>query len=90
MAPFWAFFLGWLLLGDGISSFEIIALVCSFGGVLLIATSPEDEVDSDAPKRFGQDAITGYSGMQAQVFGCFLCLLTSWAYASVGVATRMM
>lgn len=53
MAPFWAFFLGWVLLGDGISSFEVIALLCSFGGVLLIATSEEDKTDPDAPIKFG-------------------------------------
>ena len=75
------------MLGDGISSVEIIALLVSFGGVLLIATS-EKEVDES--KMFGKDSITGLSGMQAQIIGCTLCLITSWCYASVVVFTRIM
>lgn len=89
MAPFWTFFLGWLFLNDGISSFEIFALVCSFGGVLLIATS-ENKVDVDEPPKFGQDGITGLSGRNAQIVGSLLCLVCSWCYAIVCIQTRMM
>ena len=39
---------------------------------------------------FGKDSITGLSGMQAQIIGCTLCLITSWCYASVVVFTRIM
>ena len=75
------------MLGDGITSFEVVALVFSFGGVLLIATADKG---SDETKTFGKESVTGLSGMQAQVIGCSLCLLTSWCYATVVVFTRIM
>ena len=35
-APFWASIIGWFFLNESISSFEIVAMVLSFGGVVLI------------------------------------------------------
>ena len=36
-APFWTFFIGWVILREAMSPFEIFALVLSFCGILLIA-----------------------------------------------------
>ena len=38
-APFWTSLLGWVFLNEAMTSFEIVALILSFGGVILIATS---------------------------------------------------
>ena len=38
-APFWASLLGWLFLKESITTFEIIAMILSFGGVVTIALS---------------------------------------------------
>ena len=40
--------MGWVILGDGITRLEIVALICSFGGVLLIATSGQSESSDSA------------------------------------------
>ena len=64
MAPFWTFFLGWLILGDGITSLEIFALICSFGGVLLIATTDQSSESAESEKA-GIVGVTGLSGMKA-------------------------
>ena len=90
MAPFWTFFLGYVILGDGISWFEVAALLISFGGVLLIATAEQESDGLNVGMKFGQDGITGLTGMKAQVIGCLLCLLTSWCYSVVVVFTRLM
>ena len=62
MAPFWTFLLGWLVLGDGITCLEIFALVCSFGGVLLIATTDQSKEVGDSEKA-GSVGVTGLTGM---------------------------
>ena len=36
-APFWTFLIGWIVLREAMSWFEIIALVLSFGAIVLIA-----------------------------------------------------
>ena len=56
MAPFWTYFLAWLLFGDSMSSFETVALVLSFGSVIMIATAKKDHDSDDA-------GVTGLYGM---------------------------
>ena len=41
-APFWTFLIGWIVLREAMSWFEIIALVLSFGGIILIAFAKQD------------------------------------------------
>ena len=38
-APFWASLLGWIFLRESITRFEFIAMLLSFGGVMMIAFS---------------------------------------------------
>ena len=83
MAPFWTFFLGWCFLKEKVNLFEIFALICSFGGVLLIATAEQ----SDDEKKTG---ITGLNGIYARIVGSIVILVASWGYATVCIQTRMM
>ena len=46
-APFWTCFLAWCLLGDKISSFEVIAMIGSFACIIVIGVSTN--VKSDEP-----------------------------------------
>ena len=91
-APFWTSLLGWVFLGEAMSAFEIVALVLSFGGVILIATSSSiydkkvevieetnDEADAD-----------GLSETVKYIIGSSLVFCTSWCYASVTILTRRM
>ena len=41
-APFWASLIGWFFLNEVITTFEIIAMFLSFGGVILIALSKNE------------------------------------------------
>ena len=50
--PFWAALLSWFCLGESISKFEIMAMVLSFVGVVLVALSnneKEDKVSEEDP-----------------------------------------
>ena len=50
-APFWTTFLAWCVLGDKISCFEIVAMIISFGGVVLIALSSTHEKDEEEQQK---------------------------------------
>ena len=84
--------LGWAFLNEAMSPFEIVALVLSFGGVILIATSSSiydkkvevieetnDEADAD-----------GLSPTVKYIIGSSLVFCTSWCYAAVTILTRRM
>jgi drug/metabolite transporter (DMT)-like permease len=49
-APFWAILMGYCFLGEKLTLLEVIAIICSFGGILLISfgkhNSEEDLEDS--------------------------------------------
>ena len=47
-APIWASILGYFCLGEAITSFEIVALVLSFGAVVSIALAKEGDEGADS------------------------------------------
>ena len=82
-ATFWATLLGWCFLRETISLFEAIAMVVSFGGVCIIATSKQIMVESSASIIEDEDNVSG-----AIILGSGLMFVTAWAYASVSILTR--
>ena len=66
--PFFATFLGWLLLGEKLIPLEIFALVASFFGVLCIASSHDDSDDASS------DPNDEESSIHTQLIGCGLAL----------------
>ena len=66
-APFWASILGYFVIGETISCFEIIAMFASFGGIICICISSrqhaddgkEAAIDSDAT---GDEAVASIEG----------------------------
>jgi drug/metabolite transporter (DMT)-like permease len=43
-APFWAAILGYFFFGDALHKVEVIAMICSFGGILLLSFSKKTVV----------------------------------------------
>lgn len=87
-APFWAALLGFFFLGEVITSFEIFAMIVSFGGVVLIALSNSATGSSESADTAAVDTIDYSSGKQ--ILGCCLIFLTSLCYAFVSIVTRKM
>ena len=76
--------MGWLFLKETITPFEVIAMMLSFGGVVIIAMS--NSITSKAEQAVdGADDDTG-----KQILGSGLIFLTSWCYAFVSILTRKM
>ena len=74
-APFWTFFIGWIVLREAMSWFEIIALVLSFGGVVLIAFAKQD------PRSFEDVNLSDSTTLLGS--GCLL--ITAWLYATTSI-----
>ena len=75
--------MGWAILGESMSCFEVFALIVSFSGVILIATANKDH---DIEKV----GVTGLSGSTAQIVGSCCIFITSWCVATVTLQTRLM
>jgi len=78
--PFWSSILSFFVLGETVRGLEIGFMVCSFGGILLIAIASmqkdEDNTDGTSESRY--------------LFGLLFVIIFSFAAATVGVLTRMM
>ena len=86
-APIWASLIGYFALRESLTQFEIFAMIVCFSGVLIIASQglvdKRNQVDDDE-HTFGESVMGSYA------LGCCLVLVTSLAYASVSVLTRIM
>ena len=94
-APFWTTFLAWLMLGDKITCFEVIAMAASFGCIIVIGMSSNIKgEETDEPKEEvvveEKDDDKLLSGRQELFVGCCLMLLTAWGFSAVNVITRKM
>ena len=89
-APFWATLLGWCFLREGVSKFEIFAMIMSFIGVCLIATSKQitGDVDEEQAKDVEEDEAGGIDSLGKVLLGSGLVFVTSWAFAIVSTLTR--
>lgn len=55
-APFWASILGYFVIGETISCFEIIAMFASFGGIICICISSRQHADDVKEAAIDSDA----------------------------------
>ena len=77
--PFWSSILSFFVLGETVRGFEIGFMLCSFGGILLIAIASlqkDEDTDGTSESRY--------------LFGLMFVIIFSFAAAAVGVLTRMM
>lgn len=84
-SPFWAGVLGWCFLRESISRFEICAMVLSFVGICIIASSKA--ITSTAGDVVMDDE--GDSLVMILV-GSSLIFVNAWMFASVAIVTRQM
>lgn len=77
-APFWASLLGYCFAGESITRFEGLAILLSFGGVILIAFSNSNK----------NDVHLETISLNKQLLGSFLVFVTSWCFAIVTNLTR--
>ena len=80
-AVVWSAIMAWILLGEGLSRLQIIGLVVSFFGIILITLSSMNADHSE---------VSIISSTKATVAGCLCCLLTAVLLGVVTVQTRMM
>jgi drug/metabolite transporter (DMT)-like permease len=78
ITPFWCSVLGWFMLGDRVSCFEVIAMVCSFAGIIMIISSKSENKD----EKVVDNTSSGY------MFGCFLMVLLSFGSGIIQVLIR--
>ena len=81
-APFWSALLARFFTNERLDNVQIILMVLSFSGVLVVAFS----------KPVNQTAVTidnDGNMMSRYVTGTILAFLVSWCYAGVGVVTRL-
>ena len=81
-APFWTCILAWCLIGEKLSSLQILALVVSFFGICLVSLSSSMAEEEDEASTFSQES--------TWLIGCICILITAWTYAGVSVYTRRM
>ena len=80
--PFWATLFSFLFLGESLICIEVLAMVFSFGGIILIAVSKMLKTDDSAE---GAD-VTNNQFLAGTIF----ILVASFATAAAGVLTRRM
>lgn len=87
LAPFFAGLLAFCMIGESMSRFEIVAMVISFGAVMLIAfgRSNQESQDKEFEPMFFSDNLK-----MASFVGILMSLILSMANGTLSVLTRMM
>jgi len=87
-APFWATLLAYLALSEKLKAYELIAMLISFVGIVLIAMAKPaaDPAEFDEPS----DSEAGLSDSTKKLIGVVCIFITAWVFATVAVLTRMM
>ena len=92
MTPFVAGIAGFVIIGERMTNFEIIAMLISFVAIIVIATTrannaqTEDSTEEEAKNYifFGEDAKT------ATIVGCILLVIFAVANGLLSVLSRML
>lgn len=92
MAPFFASIMAYLVIGEKMSLFEIIAMTLSFAGVVMIALGQKNALsshDGDLGTEPAQSAFD-WNAKVASTVGILMCITVSIANGVLAILTRMM
>ena len=74
-APFWASIIGWFFLNESIAPFEIVAMVLSFGGVVLITMANNvkgNEIEDTSEEELPSNTLN------MNIIGAIVIFFVSW------------
>ena len=83
-APFWASLLGCIVLSERLANVEIMALLFSFVGVILVAFP--SKVDETATEEAEEES----SSTGSYLIGCFFIIVAAWVEAVLTLIARRM
>ena len=89
MAPFFASVMAYATIGESMTIFEIVAMIVSFGGVIMIALARRSSTDTIEEETESQ-GMFGDNAKLAGIIGIIMCVVVSIANGSLAVLTRMM